>query len=155
MRTPRKDSATLRHYFHKQLERARRFVWSLSVREKSSPIDYIVFGGDCTLTPARIVVEEVDDDSVVCFYPDDVKNKISGVDYAELMLEPGDGRVTKPSLLARHQLDPTVPRHPYSYFPLAYPVLFCEEHSRLTGNLSFQNNLLNILLTREMPMDLH
>ena len=65
------------------------------------------------------------------------------------MLEPGDGRVTKPSLLARQTLDPTIRRHRYSYFPLDYSVMFCDDHERLTGNINFQDNLLNILLSRD------
>jgi len=28
----------------------------------------------------------------------------------------------------------------------------CESHDSLTGNISFQNNLLNILLTRDQPL---
>lgn len=155
--TPEKGKVyleTLQRYFAKQLERARRFVWSLSVKIKPSPIDYIVFGGDCALTPARVVVEEIDDDSMVRLYPAEIENKVPGIDYDKLMMEPGDSNVTKASLLARHELDPSVARHPYSYFPLAYPVLFCEKHNRLTGNLSFQNNLLNILLSKEMPMEI-
>jgi hypothetical protein len=30
--------------------------------------------------------------------------------------------------------------------------LLCESHDSLTGNISFQNNLLNILLTRDQPL---
>ena len=77
---------------------------------------------------------------------------LPGIDYEELMLEPGDGRVTKPSLFAREALDPTVPRHRYSFFPMDHSILLCESHDSLTGNISFQNNLLNILLTRDQPL---
>ena len=63
------------------------------------------------------------------------------------MLEPGDGTVTKASLLARESLDPTVPRHEYSHFPLDYAFFLCERHDRLTGNPSFQDNLLHALLS--------
>jgi len=68
--------------------------------------------------------------------------------YENLMLEPGDGRVTKPSLFAREALDPAVPRHRYSFFPMDHSILLCESHNSLTGNISFQNNLLNILRMR-------
>jgi hypothetical protein len=33
-------------------------------------------------------------------------------------------------------------------------ILLCESHDNLTGNISFQNNLLNILLTRDQPLAL-
>lgn len=49
----------LARYFEKHLERARRFVWSLTVPLPEQPYKLIVFGGDCALTPARILVEEV------------------------------------------------------------------------------------------------
>jgi pimeloyl-ACP methyl ester carboxylesterase len=141
--------ALLRLYFEKHIERGRRFVWSLSIENKQTETQYVVFGGDCELTPARILVEEVKGESTVRLYPGEVSRRVPGVDYEKLMLEPGDGRVTKPSLLARHALDPSVPRHRYSYFPLHYAVLICESHQHLTGNINFQDNLLNILLTRD------
>lgn len=139
--------AELAQQMHRNLERARRFVWALTVPESRDVRSLIVFGGDCTETPARVVVEEEQGDSVLRLYPDDVRNRHPGIDYRQLMLEPGDGAVTKPSLLATTELDPTVPRHRYSFFPLAYPVLLCEEHDQLTENVSFQDNLLHALLT--------
>ena len=60
----------------------------------------------------------------------------------------------KPSLLARDNLNPAVPRQAWAFFPLAYSFFLCEEHSRLTANPSFQNNLLNVLLTVERPLEM-
>ena len=139
-------------FFAKHLERARRFVWSLTVPEPATPIRYVVFGGGCELTPARVLVEEVGGDSVVRLYPDEIRRPMRGVAYDRVMLEPGDGTVTKASLLARESLDPSVPRHKYSFFPLAYSFFLCEEHARLTSNVNFQDNLLNVLLERTMEM---
>lgn len=51
------------YYFEKRLERARRFLWSLTVPAKD-PLPLIVLGGDCTLTPARLVMERSGDDWV-------------------------------------------------------------------------------------------
>ena len=130
------------------LERARRFVWSLTVENPASPYELVVFGGDCNLTPARIVIEDVGDESHVRLWPDEIRAPREGVDYEALMLEPGDGSVTKASLLARSTLDPSIPRHRFSDFPLNYSVMFCEDHGQLTGNLTFQDNLLHILLSR-------
>ena len=145
---------TLHRYFEKRLERARRFVWSLTVPEpEGQSSKLIVLGGDCTLTPARLVVEEDGGDSVVRLYPEDIKHKVPGVDYARLMLEPGDGEVTKPSLLLRQELDPTKPRHQFIQVAPAYSFLLCEDHSRLTSNINFQDNLLNILLSGDRPWD--
>lgn len=144
---------TLTRYFEKRLERARRFVWSLTVRPPASPVKLVVFGGDCTLTPARLLAEEDGGDSVARLLPGDIRHPQTGVDYERLMLEPGDGQVTKPSLLARENLNPLEARHEYISFPLAAAFFLCEEHSRLTGNINFQDNLLNVLLSQERPWD--
>jgi hypothetical protein len=133
--------------FGRCLDRARRFTWSLTVPEPEGGPRAIVFGGDCTLTPARALVEEQDGDSVLRLYPAEVRDRRPGVDYDALMLEPGDGTVTKASLLARQSLDPGVPRHRWSVFPIDYPVFLCAEHDRLTGHPGFQDNLLHALLS--------
>ncbi|MFU8896649.1 MAG: esterase/lipase family protein [Gammaproteobacteria bacterium] len=135
--------------FHRNIERARRFVWSLTISLERVPWTMMAFGGDCHLTPARIVVEEVRGESVVRLRPEDIRHPLPGVDYDRLMLEPGDQRVTKASLLARETLDPTVPRHPYSFFPVAGSIFLCEGHDRLATNINFQDNLLQFLLSRD------
>jgi pimeloyl-ACP methyl ester carboxylesterase len=143
------DEAALRRYFVHNLERARRFAWMLSVDEPVSPIRIVLFGGDCHLTPARLLVEG----DAVRLAPGDIKVPRAGVPYDELMLEPGDGRVTKPSLLARETLDPSAPQHEDSFLPVAYPFFLCEHHSGLTNNINFQDNLLNVLLSRQLPWE--
>ena len=141
--------ALLAAYFDKHLERARRFVWSLTVPVPQPSVRYIVFGGDCDLTPARFVVEELDGESHLRLWPREIRNPLPGLDYDRLMLEPGDGVVTKASLLAREALDPTVPRHRYSFFPMDFAFFLCESHDRLTGNINFQDNLLHALLSAD------
>jgi pimeloyl-ACP methyl ester carboxylesterase len=138
----------LEAFFERHLERARRFSWSLTVPAES-PVPLIVFGADCTLTPARLVVEEVDGVSELRLWPDAVRTPVEGIDYERLMLEPGDGVVTKASALARQSLDPSVPRHPYSDFPLDYSFFLCAPHEQLTANVTFLDNLLQALLSRD------
>ncbi|MEM1262882.1 MAG: alpha/beta fold hydrolase [Pseudomonadota bacterium] len=140
--------ALLERYFHKQLERARRFSWSLTVPVPDTGLEYIVFGGDCEPTPARAVLEEDPDGSAALrLMPDEIEQPNPAIDYDKLMFEPGDGTVTKASLLAKQSFDPTVARHRYSHFSIDYPVFLCERHSQLTGNIDFQNNLLHALLS--------
>ena len=140
----------LEQYFEKHLERARRFVWSLTVPLPEQPYKLIVLGGDCKLTPARIVVEEVEGVSEIRLWPREIKNRKAGVDYNQIMLEPGDGTVTKASLLARESLDPSVPRHNWVSFPLDYPIFLCAGHNSLTSNVTFQDSLLHTLLSLDM-----
>lgn len=139
--------ALLEAYFHKHLERARRFTWALTVPVAENPVKLIVFGSDCITTPDKILVEEVDGESRVRLYPGEISKPLKGVNYKALMLAPGDGTVTKASLLARKSADPTIARHEYSFFPLDYALFLCETHSALTSNLEFQNNLLHALLS--------
>lgn len=139
--------ALLERYFHRQLERARRFTWSLTVPAEGRSVAPVLFGGDCTLTPARVIVEEVDGESVLRLWPGEIADPRAGIDYDRLMLEPGDGTVTKASLLARDALDPTAPRHEYIHFATAGVYFLCERHDQLTGNITFQDNLLHTLLS--------
>ena len=134
---------TLRRYANKHLERGRRFVWSLTVPADELSVRYIAMGGDCELTPAKVVIE----DNMIRWKASEVENKVEGVDYQRLFLQPGDGTVTKASLLALHDPDPTIPRHRYSYFPLNYALFLCEGHDELTGNYHFQDNLLHAILS--------
>ncbi|MFQ5544997.1 MAG: esterase/lipase family protein [Acidiferrobacterales bacterium] len=143
----------LERFFEKNLVRGKRFHRALSISLKQTPVRYIVFGGDCVLTPARCALEQVNGHIRIRFHPSEIINRVSGVDYDKLMLEPGDGRVTKPSLLARNSLDPSAPTNNDGAFPIAYVVFLCESHSRLTGNITFQDNLLNILLAQETTED--
>ncbi len=145
--------AVLERFFARSLTRAERFHRALSVPLKQTPVRYIVFGGDCVLTPARCLIERVKGQARIRLYPSQIANPIRGIDYEKLMLEPGDGRVTKPSLLARNSLDPSAPVKDDGAFPLAYAVFLCESHGRLTTNITFQDNLLNILLSQETTQD--
>jgi pimeloyl-ACP methyl ester carboxylesterase len=143
----------LQGYFAHRLERARRFAWMLSTPEPDTPIRYVLFGGDCTLTPARIVIEHEAGAPRTRLSPKAVRAAVSRDALEEAMLEPGDGRVTKPSLLARETIDPTAPQHEESFLPVAYYFFLCEQHDQLTGNVSFQDNLLNVLLTPDLPWE--
>lgn len=153
LRKSGQDVEAMQQWFEKRLERARRFVWALTVPLPQTPVRLIVFGGDCNLTPARLLLEGAGDGAEVRLSPGEVRQRVPGVDYGSLMLEPGDGVVTKASLLARQNLNPAEPRNEHIFFPLAYSMFLCENHDRLTGNLSFQDNLLNVLLTGERPWD--
>ncbi len=132
-------------FFTHSLARARRFHRALSAPIDDVGTEYVVFGGDCDLTPARCLIETVDGEVKVRLHPREVRNRMPGIDYEALMLEPGDGRVTKASLLARDTLDPAAAAAP-GFFPVAYAVFICREHDELPSDVTFRDNLLNILL---------
>jgi len=144
-----KHLETLEAYFEYQLERARRFVWSLTIPLPDNHPKLTIFGGGCTLTSARIVVEEVNGESLIRMFPKEITQPVEGVDYDALLLEPGDGSVTKASLLGRNTLDPSIKRHEYIFLPVQQSFFLCVSHNSLTGNLNFQDNLLNTLLSRD------
>jgi pimeloyl-ACP methyl ester carboxylesterase len=144
---PAQGAAMLRdreRFFAAALTRARRFHQALSAPLGEVATEYVVFGGDCELTPARCLLEEVGGRVVIRLHPEEVRNRVPGVDYEALMLEPGDGRVTKASLLARDSLAPDAARP--GFFPIAYAVFICRGHAELPSDVTFRDNLLNILL---------
>ena len=146
---PGADEATARlrereRFFAESLARARRFHQALSAPLRDVGTEYVVFGGDCELTPARCLLELVDGRAVIRLDPDKVRTRVQVVDYAALMLEPGDGRVTKASLLARDSLSPDAGQ--LGFFPIAYAVFICRSHADLPSDVTFRDNLLNILL---------
>ncbi len=150
MRMSGAELSTRQQFFTLQLERARRLAWMLSVEEPVSPVRYVLFGGGCHATPARLLMEQNNGRDVVRLYPSQIANPQIGMSYDALMMEPGDGRVTKPSLLARETLDPSAPQNEDSFLPVAYSFFLCETHTGLTNNINFQDNLLHILLSQKV-----
>lgn len=136
----------LQTLFVRHLERARRFQMALSAPVRSNGVEVAVFGGDCSLTPARAVLDSDKDGERLVIRPDDIKAKVRGVDYERLMLQPGDGLVTRDSQLGRGL--PYRAGRGEAFFPLAQSFFLCERHDQLSVNPYFQNNLLNFLLAR-------
>lgn len=135
--------AALEAHVASELARSARFHRALSRRVAAGPTRYIVFGSACFPTAARCLLENIDGKAHIRLKPEEIRNPLPGVPYASLMLEPGDGSVTKASLLARDNLDPRVAR---TDFPIAWTTFICERHEDLTGSPTFQDNLLNVLL---------
>ena len=138
---------SLQQASQRYLERARRFSWSLTVPVPAGETDIYQLGGDCHPSPSRFLVEEVNGTSHLRLWPEDIADRKPDRDYQRWMLEPGDGVVTKSSLLARNVLNPALPRHPHIHFPARSAFFLCEQHDGLTGNVNFQDNLLHILLS--------
>ena len=134
-------------WFEKWLERARRFTWSLMVPPGNVRlIEPLILGGDCIPTPRRLVIEDLNGEANARLTPEQIVHPIPGVDYESLMYEPGDGKVTLSSLLARQKMDPAVPKHEYANIELAEAAFACEKHDALAGDAGFLDLTLDYLL---------
>jgi pimeloyl-ACP methyl ester carboxylesterase len=139
--------AVFERYFKKHLERARRFVWSLDVPVGDvTLIEPLLLGGDCRPTPARLIVEEVDGESLARLVPEQILQPILGIDYDKLMYEPGDKSVTTASLLGEHPFDPSGSRSKHQDVEFDNSYFVCEEHGKLTGNAKLVDHMLHHLL---------
>ncbi len=137
-------------WFEKRLERGRRFTWSLMVpTDEADQVELLNMGGDCLPTPRRLVIEETGGESIARLRPEQIARPVPGIDYELLMYEPGDGSVTRSSLLARQEMNHTIPRFEYSRAGLGRAFFVCEQHDSLTGNVSLIDNLLHFLLSEE------
>ncbi len=140
-------ASLLQRYFAKQLVRAGHLQNDLEREQPPSATKLIVFGADCELTASRVLVQSDHGRMVPRFDPKKITHPLlESRRYDGLMREPGDGRVTKASLLGRQSLDPTVPNR--GGFPIAFSFFLCAEHTAVPGNINFQDNLLNALLSR-------
>jgi hypothetical protein len=93
--------AALERYFARHLARGKRFMTLLAQAGPPGDVRPFVFGGDCAQTLARIVVEKIEDRFVAHEAPESIAGRESDLDYASLMVEPGDLAVTRSSLLGR------------------------------------------------------
>lgn len=138
--------AELQSYFVRHLDRAEALQLALSEPIRSNGVEVAVFGGDCTLTPGRAVLERTDAGERLVVRPEEVRARVEGVDYERLLLQPGDGLVTRDSQLGRGRVPGMGAA--YDTFPFAQSFFLCERHDQLSVNPYFQNNLLYFLLAR-------
>lgn len=138
--------AALHATFARHLERARKLHMALAEPIQSNGVEVALFGGDCTLTPGRAVLDHKDGIQSLVVRPEDVQAKVDGVDYERLLMQPGDGLVTRDSQLGRGRVEGMGAA--YDSFPFAQTFFLCERHDQLSVNPYFQNNLLHFLLSR-------
>ncbi|HEV7903833.1 MAG TPA: hypothetical protein VGO96_08335 [Pyrinomonadaceae bacterium] len=151
--------AELDAYFAVVLKRARRFHAALDAHAPmldTLPVALYTFGGDCeeTLNAPVILRDEKRGLWRTLTEPRELRDaagrKIKRKEVTRAMYEPGDGRVTRRSLLGE-RLD--APRHS-SFFntplPIAYGVFACDLHSDLQSNKTLQDNALTLLINEVM-----
>ena len=142
-------------YFATVLSRARRFHEALAATDKSEhqPVALYAFGGDCeeTLSAPVILRDEKKQRWVTLIAPRKFlttdNRHISRKEAIRAMYEPGDGRVTRRSLLG----ETIAAKHGSSLFntalPITYAVFACDLHSELQNNKTLQDNALTLLIS--------
>ena len=138
--------AALHATFARHLERALKLHMALSEPIHSHGVEVALFGGDCTLTPGRAVLDEKNGLRSLVVRPEEVQARVDGVDYERLLMQPGDGLVTRDSQLGRGRVAGMGAA--YDSYPFAQTFFLCERHDQLSVNPYFQNNLLHFLLSR-------
>jgi pimeloyl-ACP methyl ester carboxylesterase len=136
----------LEAYLAKHLARGRNFMLLMSSESTEPDVKPFVFGGDCDATVARLVVEELYGKMLARERAESIVEPAPGVDYQDLIHDPGDSVVTRNSLLGRYESELLPGFSAIPPMPAAHSVFLCEQHQFLTGNRIFQNNLLHTLL---------
>jgi hypothetical protein len=146
-------------YFAAVLSRARRFHEALDAagdRTAPAPVALLAFGGDCeeTLDAPLILRDERRGRWMTLTRPRSLRaedgRRIPRREVVRAMYEPGDGRVSRRSLLGLG-LDETRAGGPYATaLPVSYAVFACDLHSDLQNNLTLQDNALTLLVNEMM-----
>jgi hypothetical protein len=121
-----------------------------STQEPATLVCYVFFCGNCAPRPAWLLVGREYNRFLAPMYPDTAPSR-GRCPYGELMLEPGEGWVTKPSRLALDTLDLGAPQLDDHLLPLASNFFLCERQDHPTSSESFQHNLLSVLLPLDLP----
>jgi hypothetical protein len=134
------------------LERTRLFHQALDVSPGSSPIDLLAFVGDCddTLTAPVVYYDKKRNRWITLTVPKELRGsdgrRISREEVKQAMYSPGDGRVTRASVLAEH-LGPYSTQSAYrTALPIVHAFFACGGHGQLHNNRILQNNALTMLV---------
>lgn len=145
------DGDDLDAYLAASLKRARRFHQALdSVDNTNSPVVLLAIGGDCEETFNSPVIrrDEKRNRWVTLTQPREYRTssgvKISRKQATEAMYSPGDGRVTRASLLGENLFKT---RDAATGFTLSrYAVFGCDLHGQLQRNKTLQDNALTAIV---------
>ncbi len=145
------DLEELDVYLAAMLRRARRFHLALDAVENSnSPIILLAIGGDCeeTLSAPVLLRDEKRNRWLTLIRPREYRTssgvKISKKSVTAAMYAPGDGRVTRASLLGENLFKS---RDSQTGFTLSrYAVFGCDLHGQLQRNKTLQDNALTAIV---------
>lgn len=142
-------------YLAATLQRAKRFHQALDAADNAtSPVVLLAIGGDCeeTLSSPILLRDEKRNRWVTLTRPREFRTstgaKISKKTATEAMYVPGDGRVTRESLLGENIFKF---RDSQTGFTLSrYAVFNCDLHGQLTRNKTLQDNALTAIVSEVM-----
>jgi pimeloyl-ACP methyl ester carboxylesterase len=143
-------------YFEAVLKRAKRFHEALDTPlENDPPVTLLAVGGDCEETlDAPVVLKNKDGRWVTLIRPRELrsggKKRFSKRQVTEAMYAPGDGRVTRRSLLGANLTANSTSNGFRSPVTLSYAVFGCDLHGQLQRNKTMQDNTLTALVTEVM-----
>ncbi|MDT5261337.1 MAG: hypothetical protein QOC61_341 [Acidobacteriota bacterium] len=146
-------------YLAAVLERARRFHQALDATGATlteAPVKLFAFGGDCeeTLAAPVLLRDEKRGRWLTLTRPKSLKTssgqRFSRTDVVRAMYEPGDGRVTRDSLMGLHLAGTRASALYATSLPVAYAVFACDLHSELQSNKTLQDNALTLLVNELM-----
>lgn len=143
--------AMLERGFGHRLVQARRFREAIRAAPVPALVPYFSIGGDCRPTQARLLVESNAGSLHARTRPEDVRWRSPALDYSALMLEDGDGTVTRSSASSRPGW-PTgdhAPPVPAENWPRQDFV--CASHNQLVVNIDCQRALLRALSVEAAP----
>ena len=142
-----KSEDELDTYLAATLQRARRFHEALdAVNESNSPVVLLAIGGDCeeTLNSPVIFRDQKRNRWVTLTRPREYRTsggmEISKQKITAAMFAPGDGRVTRESLLGENVFKRLS----------RYAVFGCDLHGQLPRNKSLQDNALTAIMSEVM-----
>ena len=149
-----KALARLDAYFASVLTRARRFHEALDALDTSAhaPVQLYAFGGDCeeTFTSPVLLRDEKRGRWLTLTSPRSFKTsagrKVERRELVRAMYEPGDGRVTRRSLMGEGLSSRRGSVLFNTPLPVAYVVFACDLHGELQNNKTLQDNALTLLI---------
>jgi pimeloyl-ACP methyl ester carboxylesterase len=145
-------------YFAVALHRAKRFQEALDAPlEGETPVALFAFGGDCeeTLDAPIILRDEKNNRWITLTRPREFRTstgrKVSREEATRAMYAPGDGRVTRRSLIAE-SLASKRPNNSLfdTSLPIVYAVFGCDLHGNIQNNKLLLDNALTSLVSEAM-----
>lgn len=145
--------AQARAYFVSALDRARRFHLAMDATSKTAPVQLFAYGGNCspTLDAAVLIRDDKKGTWTTLVDAKDIKTadgkQIKKDEVKAVMFTPGDGRVTKRSLLSETELAKGGPE--MVKIPLASSFFACGLHTKLFLEKPIQDSFWSALVVEK------